>query len=77
VDFITPDVKDRLMLEHVEFRHLMETHKAADERLVFLRSKSTLTSNESLEEAELKKTKLRAKDRLYKIVQEFKKSKGQ
>jgi uncharacterized protein YdcH (DUF465 family) len=77
VDFITPDVQDRLMLEHVEFKHLMETHRAADERLAFLRSKSTLTSNESLEEAELKKTKLRAKDRLYKIVQEFKKSKGQ
>ena len=77
MDFITPDVKDRLMHEHVEFKHLMEAHRAADERLTLLRSKSTLTSKESLEETELKKAKLRAKERLYKIVQDFKKAKSQ
>jgi len=77
VDFITPDVKDRLMHEHVEFKNLIEAHRAADERLTFLRSKSKLTAEESLEETELKKAKLRAKDRLKKIVDDFKKGKSQ
>lgn len=77
MDFITPDVRDRLMHEHVEFKHLMEAHKAADERLTHLRSKSALTSRESVEEVELKKAKLRAKERIYKIVQHFNKSKNQ
>jgi uncharacterized protein YdcH (DUF465 family) len=77
VDFITPDIQDRLMHEHGEFKHLMEAHRAADERLVFLRSKSALSSKESMEETELKKAKLRAKERLYKIVQDFNKNGGQ
>jgi uncharacterized protein YdcH (DUF465 family) len=77
VDFITPDVKDRLMHEHVEFKNLMEAHRAADERLTLLMNKSALTSKDSLEAEELKKAKLRAKDRLYKRVQDFKKAKNQ
>jgi uncharacterized protein YdcH (DUF465 family) len=68
VDFIRPDVQEHLMQEDFEFRHLMEEHKAADERLSHLRHKPTLTSRESLEAVELKKAKLRAKERIYKIV---------
>ena len=68
MDFIRPDVQEHLMQEHFEFRHLMEEHRAADERLAHLRCKPTLTSRESLEEVELKKAKLRAKERIYKIV---------
>lgn len=77
MDFITPDVQDHLMHEHVEFKHLMEAHRAADERLTHLRSKSALTSRESVEEVELKKAKLRAKERIYRIVQDFNKTKIQ
>lgn len=48
----------------------MEEHKAADEKLVTLQRKSGLSARESLEEVELKKAKLRAKERIYQIVQE-------
>jgi uncharacterized protein YdcH (DUF465 family) len=60
------------MKEHFEFRKLMEEHRAADERLVYLRNKLRLSAQETVEEVELKKAKLRAKERIYKIVQEFK-----
>ena len=77
MDFITPDVQDRLMQEHLEFKNLMEAHRAADERLIHLRDKIALTSRESMEEVELKKAKLRAKERIYKIVQDFNKTRSQ
>ena len=48
----------------------MEEHVAADERLQCLVNKVRLSSQESLEEAALKKAKLRAKERIYQIVQE-------
>ncbi|HET6330824.1 MAG TPA: DUF465 domain-containing protein [Holophagaceae bacterium] len=70
MDFLRPDLQERLMKEHFEFRRLMEEHKAADEKLVTLQRKSGLSARESLEEVELKKAKLRAKERIYQIVQE-------
>ena len=70
MDFLRPEVQDRLMKEHFEFRKLMEEHKAADTRLGDLQKKPSLSAKESLEEVELKKTKLRAKERIYNIVQE-------
>lgn len=70
MDFLRPDLQERLMKEHFEFRRLMEEHRAADEKLVTLQRKNGLSARESLEEVELKKTKLRAKERIYQIVQE-------
>lgn len=71
MDFLRPDVQDRLMKENFEFRKLFEEHRAADERLKVLVSKPRISAKESLEEVELKKIKLRAKERIYNIVQEF------
>lgn len=68
MDFLQPDVQEHLMREHTEFRKLMEEHVAADSRLVHLQAKPRLTSQESIEEVELKKVKLRAKERIYSIV---------
>jgi uncharacterized protein YdcH (DUF465 family) len=48
----------------------MEEHKAADERLHYLQNKLRLSAKESIEEVELKKAKLRAKERIYRIVEE-------
>jgi len=59
------------MKENFEFRKLLEEHRAADERLKVLVSKPRISARESLEEVELKKIKLRAKERIYNIVQEF------
>ena len=77
MDFIKADVQEHLMREHFEFRKLMEEHRSADERLVYLRNKLRLTAQESVEEVELKKAKLRAKERIYRIVEEFNKNRGQ
>ena len=74
---LQPDVQERLMKEHFEFRKLMEEHRAADERLNHLQNKIRLTARESIEEVELKKAKLRAKERIYRIVEEFNKAVGQ
>jgi len=70
MDFLRPELQERLMKDHFEFRKLMEEHKAADTRLGDLQRKPSLSAKESLEEVELKKTKLRAKERIYRIVEE-------
>ena len=77
MEFLKPDLQDRLMKEHFEFRKLMEEHRAADERLQFLQNKLRLTSKESVEESELKKVKLRAKDRIQHILDELDKGRKQ
>lgn len=74
---IKPEIKEHLMETHFEFRRLMEEHHAADERLSYLQGKVRLSSQEAVEEAELKKVKLRAKDRIFHIVEEFNKYRGQ
>lgn len=76
MDFIQPDVREHLMQENHEFGCLLAEHRAADERLVCLRGRPLLSSRESMEEVELKKTKLRAKEKIYKMVQDFNKTKG-
>jgi uncharacterized protein YdcH (DUF465 family) len=68
MDFLHPEMEQVLMREHHEFRKLMEEHKAADSRLVSLQNKPHLSAKEAIEEAELKKIKLRAKERIYRIV---------
>ncbi|HNX95314.1 MAG TPA: hypothetical protein PKL14_09150 [Holophaga sp.] len=77
MEFLKSDIQDRLMKEHFEFRKLMEEHRAADERLQFLQNKLRLTSKESVEESELKKVKLRAKDRIQNIIDELDKGRKQ
>jgi uncharacterized protein YdcH (DUF465 family) len=72
MDFLRPEVQDRLTKENFEFKKLLEEHKAADERLTYLRNKIRLSAQETVEEVELKKAKLRAKERIYHIVEEFK-----
>lgn len=76
MDFLKPDVQERLTKDNFEFRKLMEEHVAADQRLQILVNKVRLTSQEALEEAALKKVKLRAKERVYQIVMEDAKQHG-
>lgn len=71
MDFLQPDLRERLLNEHYEFRKLMEEHAAADRRLSYLRNKLRLSAQESLEEVELKKAKLRAKERIFRIVEDY------
>ncbi|MCE1229873.1 MAG: YdcH family protein [Firmicutes bacterium] len=76
MDFLKPDVQERLTKDNFEFRKLMEEHVAADQRLQILVNKVRLTSQEALEEAALKKVKLRAKERIYQMVMEDAKQHG-
>lgn len=73
MDFLKPNIREKLMNEHPEFRKLIEEHKAADDRLSYLASKFQLSTKEAIEETELKKIKLRAKERLYNIVENISK----
>ena len=71
MDFLQPDVRDVLAKENLEFNKLIKEHQAADERLLCLSNKIQLSTKEAIEEIELKKAKLRAKERIYNIVEEF------
>ena len=51
MDFLRPELQERLMKEHFEFRKLMEEHKSADSRLGDLQKKPSLSAKESLQEA--------------------------
>jgi uncharacterized protein YdcH (DUF465 family) len=72
MDFLQPDIQDKLTKENLEFSKLVQEHRAADERLLYLSQKSQLSAKEAVEEVELKKAKLRAKERIYDIVEDFK-----
>lgn len=75
MDFLSKEMKDQLIKENQEFRKLIEEHHAADERLLDLSKKLQLSAKEKVEEVDLKKIKLRAKERIYNIVEELKKAK--
>jgi uncharacterized protein YdcH (DUF465 family) len=60
----THDVKARLLESDSEFREMAAQHHDLDERLHELSSRHFLTEPEQLEEAQIKKQKLRLKDRM-------------
>ncbi len=60
----THDLKARLLETDHEFRELAAQHHELDERLHELSSRHFLTEPEQLEEVQMKKQKLRLKDRM-------------
>ena len=60
----THDLKARLLETDHEFRELAAQHHELDERLHELSSRHFLTEPEQLEEVQIKKQKLRLKDRM-------------
>ena len=72
MDFLQPDIRDILTKENLEFNKLIKEHQAADTRLACLSNKVQLSAKEAIEEVELKKAKLRAKEHIYNIVEDFK-----
>jgi uncharacterized protein YdcH (DUF465 family) len=66
---LTP--KDQLLASHDEFRRLATEHTQYAERLDLLTQKRYLTEDEKLEEVRLKKLKLRLKDQMESIEQQF------
>lgn len=64
-------IKAHLIQTDADFRGLAEKHKAYDDKLVELETKSHLTSEELLEEVRLKKLKLQAKDQMRDLMARY------
>ena len=67
-------VKDQLMASHEEFRRLAQEHTQYSQRLDSLIQKRYLSEEEKLEEVRLKKLKLRIKDQMQTIEQDYKRT---
>jgi uncharacterized protein YdcH (DUF465 family) len=65
------ELKELLSRENLEFRHVLEDHKACELELESLRRKTHPTDADVLAERNLKKRKLALKDRMYRIMQEY------
>ena len=64
-------VRDLLLASNDEFRRLAQEHSQYSQRLDLLLQKRFLSDEEKLEEVRLKKLKLRLKDQMEHIEQQF------
>ena len=64
-------VREQLLASHEEFRRLAQEHTQHCQRLHSLIEKRYLTEDEKLEEVRIKKVKLRLKDQMQTIEQEY------
>lgn len=64
-------VRDQLLASNDEFRRLAQEHAQYSERLNSLVTKPYLSDDEKLEEVRLKKLKLRLKDQMEELEQQF------
>ncbi len=64
-------LREHLMLSNEQFRKLAKEHKMHAERLDKLSARHFLSEEEKLEEVMLKKKKLLLKDRMYSILQRY------
>ena len=67
----THELRERLLQSDHEFRDLASRHHELDERLHELASRHFLTEPEQLEEVQIKKQKLRLKDRMEDILRHY------
>jgi uncharacterized protein len=70
-------VREQLLASHEEFRRLAQEHTQYCQRLHSLIEKRYLTEDEKLEEVRIKKVKLRLKDQMQMIEQEYVRSHSQ
>jgi uncharacterized protein YdcH (DUF465 family) len=66
----THELKERLLQSDHEYRDLAARHHELDERLHQLATRHFLTEPELLEEAQIKKKKLRLKDQMEGILRQ-------
>lgn len=67
-------LKEMLIADNEEFKKLYEEHKKHEARLKAFASRTVLSEAEKLEEKEIKKKKLALKDRMYRIMAEYRRS---
>jgi uncharacterized protein len=70
-------VREQLLASHEQFRRLAEEHTQHSLRLNSLVEKRYLSEEEKLEETKLKKLKLRLKDQMHMIEQEYRRGHSQ
>jgi uncharacterized protein len=70
-------VREQLLASHEEFRRLAQEHNQYSQRLHSLIEKRYLTEDEKLEEVRIKKLKLRLKDQMQMIEQEYRRGQTQ
>jgi uncharacterized protein len=70
-------VREQLLASHEEFRRLAQEHAQHSLRLNSLIEKRYLSEEEKLEEVRLKKIKLRLKDQMHMIEQEYRREQTQ
>jgi uncharacterized protein YdcH (DUF465 family) len=66
-----PEVRNLLLKDHDQYRHLAERHHELDDRLHELTDKHYLSETEQLEETTLKKRKLALKDQMEEIARGY------
>lgn len=64
-------VRDLLLASNEEFRRLVQEHAQYSQRLESLSNKKYLSEDEKVEEVRLKKLKLRLKDQMEQIEQQY------
>lgn len=67
-------MKARLLKENQEFHKAFDQHRKLETKLSELCAKNYLTDEEKLEEKRMKKEKLLLKDKMYRMMSEFRKS---
>jgi uncharacterized protein len=70
--WMASQVRDLLMASNEDFRRLAQEHAQYAQRLESLASKRYLSDDEKVEEVRLKKLKLRLKDQMEQLEQQFK-----
>ena len=70
------DIREHLLQSSDEFRKLAKEHSAYDEQLSLLLKRSFLSEEEQLKKVNLKKLKLRAKDRMQQMIQAQRRQQG-
>jgi len=68
------EIKEILMKRNKDFRKAAEIHSDCEKKLNELKKKHYLSNEDQIKEKELKKKKLSLKDRMYKMISEYKKS---
>lgn len=67
----THELRERLLQTDQEFQRLAQQHHELDHRLHELSSRHFLTEPEQIEETQIKKQKLRLKDRMEDILRSY------
>jgi len=64
-------IKEYLLQENEEFKRIYEEHQECEQQLAELRTRLFLFEEDRFKEKELKKKKLRLKDEMFRMIEEY------